>query len=186
MTSFSDLNPVSSLFLESSESQTAAFRSPEPKESPCLGQNESQLVILQNALEAVCPVVRVALAGKSPRVTGRSSHCGTVATNPTSIHEDMHLIPGPVQWVRDPALLWLWCRLAAATPIRPLAWELPYAASAALKSKKRKKERKKRWKGSVIICGWEPLPTYNPYLLQGKVLPIFEIFSKQQLHSSCY
>ena len=27
----------------------------------------------------------------------------------------------------DLALLWLWCRLAAAVLIRPLAWELPYA-----------------------------------------------------------
>jgi len=27
----------------------------------------------------------------------------------------------------DPALLWLWCRLAAAAPIRPLAWEPPCA-----------------------------------------------------------
>ena len=33
----------------------------------------------------------------------------------------------------DPALLWLWCRLAAAALIQPLAWELPYAMSAALK-----------------------------------------------------
>ena len=33
-------------------------------------------------------------------------------------------------------LLWLWHRLAAAARIRPLAWELPYAAGAALKSKK--------------------------------------------------
>ena len=33
--------------------------------------------------------------------------------------------------------LWRWCRLAAATPIRPLAWELPYAAGAALKRKKK-------------------------------------------------
>ena len=31
------------------------------------------------------------------------------------------------------ALLWLWHRLAAAGPIRPLAWELPYAAGTALK-----------------------------------------------------
>ena len=37
----------------------------------------------------------------------------------------------------DLVLLWLWCRLEAAAPIWPLAWELPYAASAALKSKKR-------------------------------------------------
>ena len=34
----------------------------------------------------------------------------------------------------DPALLWLWHRLAAAAPIQPLAWELSYAPSMALKS----------------------------------------------------
>ena len=34
----------------------------------------------------------------------------------------------------DPALPWLWRRLAAVDPIRPLAWgERPYATSAALK-----------------------------------------------------
>ena len=27
----------------------------------------------------------------------------------------------------DPALLWLWCRPVAIAPIRPLAWEIPYA-----------------------------------------------------------
>ena len=32
-------------------------------------------------------------------------------------------------------LLWLWCRLAPAAPMQPLAWESPYAASVALKSK---------------------------------------------------
>ena len=43
----------------------------------------------------------------------------------------------------DPVLLWLWCRLAAATaPIRPLAWELPYAEGAALKSKQTNKQTK--------------------------------------------
>ena len=42
----------------------------------------------------------------------------------------------------DPALLWLWCRLAATAPIRPLAWEPPYAAGAALKGQKTKKKRK--------------------------------------------
>ena len=35
----------------------------------------------------------------------------------------------------DPALLWLCCWPAAVAPIRPLAWELPYAVSMALKSK---------------------------------------------------
>ena len=37
----------------------------------------------------------------------------------------------------DPALLWLWCRPAAVAQIRPLAWELPYVAGGALKSKKK-------------------------------------------------
>ena len=35
----------------------------------------------------------------------------------------------------DPALLWLWFRLAAVAPIGPLAWESLYAAGAALKAK---------------------------------------------------
>ena len=32
----------------------------------------------------------------------------------------------------DLALLCLWCRLATAAPIQPLAWELPYAVGVAL------------------------------------------------------
>ena len=36
-------------------------------------------------------------------------------------------------------LLWLWCRLAAAAPIQPLAWEPPYAAGAAQEIAKRQK-----------------------------------------------
>ena len=40
----------------------------------------------------------------------------------------------------DPALLWLWCRLEVVAPIRPLSWELPYAAGAALKSKKKEED----------------------------------------------
>ena len=78
----------------------------------------------------------------------------------------MGLIPGLVQWVKgsgvdtscnvglrcgsDPALVWLWYRPVAAAQIQPLAWELPYAAGAALKkgktttttTKKEIKERK--------------------------------------------
>ena len=65
-------------------------------------------------------------------------------------------IPGLPQWVKDSMLpqsrqssqmrldrcsldsllLWLCCRPAAAAPIQPLAWKLPYVAGAAVKSKK--------------------------------------------------
>jgi len=54
--------------------------------------------------------------------------------NPTGNHEDAGLIPGLSQWVKYLVLLWLWCRLAAAAPTGPLAWELKYA-------KKKKKVR---------------------------------------------
>ena len=35
-------------------------------------------------------------------------------------------IPGLTQWVKGPALLWLWRRSAAVAPIKSLAWEHPY------------------------------------------------------------
>ena len=40
--------------------------------------------------------------------------------------------------------LWLWCRLAAVTPIGPLAWEPPYAACLAIKRQKTKKQTNKK------------------------------------------
>ena len=43
----------------------------------------------------------------------------------------------------DPALLWLWRRLAAVALIGPLAWEPPYAVGAAVKSKNKQKENQK-------------------------------------------
>ena len=65
--------------------------------------------------------------------------------NQTSVHENAG--PGLAQWVKgsgvalnccvdrrggsDLALLWLWQRPAAAAPIPPLAWELPYATGVA-------------------------------------------------------
>ena len=41
----------------------------------------------------------------------------------------------------DPVLLQLWCRLAAAALIQPVAWELPNAAGSPKKQKKKKKKR---------------------------------------------
>ena len=52
------------------------------------------------------------------------------------------MIPGLTQWLKDPALLMaLW--LAAAAPILPLAWGLPYATGVGLKRQERKKRKKK-------------------------------------------
>ena len=44
----------------------------------------------------------------------------------------------------DLVLLWLWCRLAAVAPIRPLAWEPPYGTGVALKRQKDKRKEKRR------------------------------------------
>ena len=65
-------------------------------------------------------------------------------TNPTRNHEVAGSIPALAQCVKDPALLWLWCRLVATAPIRPVAWEPPYAEGAAQEMEKKKKRMMSR------------------------------------------
>ena len=43
-------------------------------------------------------------------------------------------------------MLWLWRRQVATAPIRPLAWEPPYATGAALEKAERQKKKKKKRK----------------------------------------
>ena len=77
--------------------------------------------------------------------------------NLTRNHEVVGSIPGLLSglriqrchelWCRlqtwsDPTLLWLWCRPVAAAPIRPLAWEPPYAPGVAQEMAKRPKKKK--------------------------------------------
>ena len=62
---------------------------------------------------------------KKKKVTHEVPVVTQQVTNPTSNHEDACSIPGLAQWVKDLALPWLCCRLAAAALTQPLAWELP-------------------------------------------------------------
>ena len=48
-------------------------------------------------------------------------------------------------------MLWLWRRPVATAPIRPLAWEPPYAMGAALEKAKRPKKKKKKKKKKDLI-----------------------------------
>ena len=89
-------------------------------------------------------------------------------TNLTRNHEVACSIPGLAQWVKNSALLWLWCRPVATAPIGPLAWEPPYAEGGAQEIAKRQKKKKcgefPLWHngiGSIFVvagCRFNPWP----------------------------
>ena len=69
-----------------------------------------------------------------------------------SLSEDAGSIPSLAQWVKDLALLWLWCKPVATALIWSLAWEPPYALGVAVKSRKEKKKRNVHWRnGSKLF-----------------------------------
>ena len=57
-------------------------------------------------------------------------------------------------------LLWLWCRLEATAPIRPLAWEPPYAVDVALEKDRKGLEDRSSYTFIALeefnnnVCPW--------------------------------
>ena len=51
----------------------------------------------------------------------------------------------------DSKLLWLWRRPVATAPIRPLAFEIPYAVGVAQKMANRKKKKKKKKRDQYLL-----------------------------------
>ena len=107
-------------------------------------------------MSVICPMGYKGKCGLFRRPLGEVPVVAQWLTNPTRNHEVAGSVPALVQWVNDPALpcgvgcrcsldptlLWLWCRLVATAPIRPLVWEPPYAAGAAQEMLKRQKKKK--------------------------------------------
>ena len=78
-----------------------------------------------------------------------------------------------------PALLWLWCRLAATGPIQPLAWEPPYATGAAPK-KKKKKERERE---NSRACRYHPCKSLQ--MNQARKGQTADFCKEKMMHDRC-
>ena len=76
-------------------------------------------------------------------------------------------------WLESGVTL-LWCRLAAAAPIQPLAWEPPYAAGAALLKKKKEKNCAEALAPSLLnlLAPLTPAQRPDPYLSPEAPLPL--------------
>ena len=60
-------------------------------------------------------------------------------------------------------LLWLWCWLAAAAPIRPLTWEPPYAMGVALKKEKKNTSLGISLKKNISLAWYANAPCMEYY-----------------------
>ena len=85
-----------------------------------------------------------------------SSHCGPAETNPTRNEEVEGRSLASISRLRIQHCRELWCRPAAVAPIRPLAWEFPYATGEALKTQKTKKKKEREKKGLYFGWVWKP------------------------------
>ena len=88
----------------------------------------------------------------------------------------------------DLALLWLWRRPVATGPIRPLAWEPPYAAGVAPEKAKRQKNKNKNkknekqktktkqpfWYMQRSFCN-RFFVFFNPSVAHGFIIPVEEL-----------
>ena len=74
----------------------------------------------------------------------------------------------------DPALLWLWCSLAATALIGPLAWGTPYATGTTLK-RKINKQTNKQTKFKSLLVKFARIFSYN-----------IELPEKESFVSACH
>ena len=59
--------------------------------------------------------------------------------------------------------MWLWCRLAGAPPIGPLAWEPPYAMGVALKREREQKEAQTEYLSTVYMMHQKKKKDYRAF-----------------------
>ena len=72
----------------------------------------------------------------------------------------------------DLILLWLWLRPAPTAPIRPPAWESPYAVGVALKRQKTKKKKKKNLGRYNLTSFLFQSFSMRPLRLSGSLSPV--------------
>ena len=73
-----------------------------PDLESCISETKVEKGTLGNEKECRCKKREKKV--QIQKLTYRSSHSGSAVMSPTSIHEDVGLIPGLAQWFKNPAL----------------------------------------------------------------------------------